>query len=399
MGVKKGSNRREFLKKVGLMGAAGAGAMALGKDALAAKDIQGGQEIHKVDDNEKGKKLSYYTWNGYDADGVLNPFRKRYDATINCEMLTSDPDAIMKLKAGATRQFDLITLNNFWSKGMYEDNLILPLDKETFKPYFDNFIPRYKWPFEWAMSDDGKLLGMPQRYGPAGFAINQNAISRKEAEDIGWQLFVLPEFKNKFAILNWDNWVIFGMCNSAGVDPFKEHTDEEMALVEEAAFKWFENAKFVTESEVEVNNATLAGEIDFYSVGSLYTVSPARAEGHWNLYGVIPPKGSQEGGVGGICWLELTNVVNNPKISPLADDFLAYMQEPDVAYQIAMAASTHNPVANMADPKVFAMFSKEDLKAIQYDDLERQLSFCVDYRANPSYLKMMRFYRRAKAAR
>ena len=57
-----------------------------------------------------------------------------------------------------------------------------------------------------------------------------------------------------------------------------------------------------------------------------------------------------EGGKGGISWIEVTSVVNNPQISPLAPDFLAYVQDPTVAHTVAFAEGTFNPVAQMAQP-------------------------------------------------
>ena len=399
MSKKGGTNRRDFLKKMGLMGAAGAGSMALGKQALAADPPGGGQEIYTVDDSEKGEALNLYVWSGYDADNVVNPFRKRYGCKVTVELLTSDPDAIMKLKAGATNTFDIITLNNCWSKGMYDDKLIIALDEATFRPYFDKMPSLFKWPFEWAMSDDGKLIGMPQRYGTFNLVINNKKISTQTAQQEAWQLPMDPKNKGRWALVNWDNWVLYHMCQSAGVYPFKKHTEEEMAKVEEAAFKWFENCKFVTESDIEVNNALLAGEIDWYMPGGTYTASAPRAEGHWEIEAISPRVGSLKGGVGSVMWIELTNIINNPRVSPLADDYLAYMQEPEASYNIAIADNTHNAVANMADPKVMSMFSKDELKSIQWDTFEEDISYSDYYQDNPDYKEMMRFYRRAKAAR
>jgi spermidine/putrescine transport system substrate-binding protein len=249
------------------------------------------------------------------------------------------------------------------------------------------------------MADDGNLLGMPQRYGPFNFVINNKGISKKTAEDEGWNLFSDDKNKGRWALLNWDNWVLYHMCQGAGVYPFKKHSAEEMKKVEAMAFKWFKNAKFVTESEVEANNALINREIDFYVCGGNYTASPPRREGRLEVEAITPRKGAMKDGVGGIVWMELTNVINNPKPSPLADDFLAYLQEPDVSYLVAMADSTHNPVANMNDPKVFKKFTKNDLLSIQWDDLPEDLNHCEDYAENPDYHKMMRFYRKAKGAR
>ena len=399
MSMKKNMDRRDFMKNVGLLGAAtGAGALGLGRMAWA-KDFEGGKEVFTVDTDEKGGTINLFVWNGYDADAVLNPFRKRYNCTVNVELLTSDPDAIMKLKAGATRQFNILVLNNCWSRDMYKDKLIKPLDIETYKPFFETYPPRYHWPFKWAMADDGNLLGMPQRYGPFNFVVNTKKISKKTAEQEGWNLFLDPKNKGRWALLNWDNWVLYQMCQSAGVYPFRKHTEEEMKKVEKAAYTWFKHAKFVTESEVEANNALINGEIDWYCCGGNYTASPPRREGRLEVAAITPRHGPMECGGGGICWMELTNIVNNPKPCPLADDFLAYMQEPEVAYLIAMADSTHNPVANMNHPKVFSKFTKNDLLSIQWDDLPDDLKHCDDYAENPDYHKMMRFYRKAKAAR
>ncbi len=86
----KYGNRREFLKRLGRMGAAGMGGMMLGPyltgRALAATDIEGGKEIFAADKNEIDQELNLFVWNGYDADGVLNPFRKRYNCKINVEL-------------------------------------------------------------------------------------------------------------------------------------------------------------------------------------------------------------------------------------------------------------------------------------------------------------------------
>ena len=49
------------------------------------------------------------------------------------------------------------------------------------------------------MADDGNLLGMPQRYGPFNFVVNSKAISKKTAQEEGWNLFLDPKNKEKWA--------------------------------------------------------------------------------------------------------------------------------------------------------------------------------------------------------
>ena len=65
-------------------------------------------------------------------------------------------------------------------------------------------------------------------------------------------------------------------------------------------------------------------------------VSPARADGYPNLRAITPLKGPIAG-KGGVSWIEITSTVNNPGLSPLAVEFLKYVQEPEVAHKVAFA--------------------------------------------------------------
>lgn len=385
------------MAKMALSGA-GLGLTALASPALARPRVSRSEAL-TIEADEQGGHLNYMTWPGYDADSVLEPFQTRYNCEINCDLLTLDPVAIRRLKAGATRQFHLITLNNCWAKDMFRDGLIVELDNAIYRPFFECMISRYRWPFDWAMSPDDRLLGIPQRYGPYNFVINKKVISKETAQSEGWNLFLDPKNKGRWALLSWDNWVLYHICQSVGVYPFKVHTDQEMAQVGKAAYTWFRNAKFHTENEVRINQALVNKEIGWYCCGGIYTSSPPRRSGRWEIEAVTPRTGAMAGGKGGIVWTELTSIVNNPHPSPLANDFLAYMQEPEASYHIAMAESTHNPIANMASPHVMKKFSYHDLKSIQFDTLEEDMSYCEDYNYNPDFNKMMRFYRRAKAAK
>jgi spermidine/putrescine transport system substrate-binding protein len=101
-------------------------------------------------------------------------------------------------------------------------------------------------------------------------------------------------------------------------------------------------------------------------------------------------------GKGGIVWVEVTSVVNNPQVSPLAEDFLAYVQEPEASHAVAFAEGTYNPVTQMGNPKVFERFSKDELDAIQWDSLEEEMANSVDYQINPDYEAMDKIYNAAK---
>ena len=73
-------------------------------------------------------------------------------------------------------------------------------------------------------------------------------------------------------------------------------------------------------------------------------------------------------------WIEVTSTVNNPQLSPLAAEFLAYVQDPEMAHTVAFAEGTFNPVAQMGNPDCFKLFTPEELEAIQWDSLEEEMA-------------------------
>ena len=96
------TTRRNFLQQTGLWAAAFAAGGSFARRAQAARD----------------KELNIYCWEGYNSDDVLDPFRREFDATVRAEGLTSDPDAVNRLRAGETAVWDLINVNNPWAREM-----------------------------------------------------------------------------------------------------------------------------------------------------------------------------------------------------------------------------------------------------------------------------------------
>jgi spermidine/putrescine transport system substrate-binding protein len=176
---------------------------------------------------------------------------------------------------------------------------------------------------------------------------------------------------------------VFNIFVIAGIDPFRVHTDEELALFDTTAKRVFGGAKLIGDIAT-MNQALVSGEIDFHLTGGTYSVSPARADGHPELRGITPSKGPM-GGKGGIAWIEITSVVNNPNLSPLAEEFLKYVQDPEIAHTVAFAEGTFNPVTQMGDPECFKHFTADELEAIQWDSLEEEMGRSAEYDIVPDY--------------
>lgn len=373
--------RRQFNKA--MAGAAGLAAMSPLGSSFAARNDQ----------------MNILCWEGYNTDDVLGPFREAHPgATVRAESGTSDPDMINKLRAGEVNVWDLINVNQPWARAqLYPENLIKPLDKERFMPYFEKMSPEFAKPYPLAFADDGNLIGMPQRYGPFSFVVNTDKISRDMAEDQGWKLFLDSGMNQRYGVLTYDNWNVIHMCLTGDQDPFKPVDEAGLEKFRGTADKIFGGAKLLTDDLVAMNTALINGEIDAYFTGGTYTASPARFDGATNVRG-ITPKSGPVGGRGGVVWAELTSPVNNPDPSNLAPDFLEFVQQPHICKAVSFAEGTYNPVAQMGNPDVFKLYDSDELDAIQWDSLEYELERSLEYQVVASYDKLIEVYTAAKRA-
>ncbi|MEL6217614.1 MAG: PotD/PotF family extracellular solute-binding protein [Pseudomonadota bacterium] len=372
--------RRSFNRALGAT--AGLAALSPAQRALAAR----------------ADRLNILCWEGYNTDDVLSPFRAMHpDATVRAESGTSDPDMINKLRAGEVNVWDLINVNQPWARAqLYPEGLIKPLNKERFMPFFETYADGFKNPpYPLAFAGDGELIGMPQRYGPFSFVVNTDKISREMAEDQGWKLFLDPAMADRYGVLTYDNWNVMHMCLTGDQNPFEPIDGAGLETFRSTAEAIFGGAKLLTDDLVAMNTALINGEIDAYFTGGTYTASPARLDGLTNIRG-ITPKSGPIGGKGGIVWIELTSLVNNPDPSSLAEDFLEFIQGGEISKAVGFAEGTYNPVCQMGDPAVFALWDGDELDAIQWDSLEEEMARSVEYEVVASYDELSTIYNAAK---
>jgi len=220
-------------------------------------------------------------------------------------------------------------------------------------------------------------------------------ISREMAEDQGWNLFLDPAMKNRYGVLTYDNWNVIHMCLTAGLNPFAPVEGADLETFKTTAEAIFGGAKLLTDDLVAMNTALINGEIDAYFTGGTYTASPARYDGATQVRGITPKTGPV-GGKGGVVWIELTSVVNNPDPSNLAEDFLEYVQGPEASKIVAFTEGTYNPVSQMGNPDVMSKFDSEELDAIQMDSLADEMSRSLDYEVVASYDELIAIYTQAR---
>jgi spermidine/putrescine transport system substrate-binding protein len=412
------SSRRAFMKQTTALAAAvGIAPGLLARQALAAGGAAYADELwaktkEEVASGDFRKELNLHSWEGYTEEPVLDPFSRETGASVNAQMLISDPAAVNNLRGGGTSTWDVINLNNAWQrKQLFPEGLITPLDKEKFAPLYEMNTEGFEWPYHWALDESGEnLLGMIQRYGPSAMAINSDSIDPATIESGGY-MEMIEGAAGQYGILDYENWVIMHTCMAAGFTPFRKHTDDEMAEYKDLIFKLFKNAKKVSDDQAALARDMITGEIIGTFPGSVYTVSAPRIEGETQIRCVLPKAGPEEtrsdsapDGRSGIIWIEVTSLVANPDPTPLAEAFLIYCHTPEAAYKVAtQAPGTLNPVVQMGAPEVLEQFTADELEAIQWGEdgswLNDLVGRCVDFDINPDYDAMHDLYTQAKRTR
>lgn len=346
------------------------------------------------------RTLNLLTWDAYADPRLLDLWRAEKGSTLRPEIHISDPTSVNRLRAGETTVWDFININNPWARTqLWPEGLIRDLPKDRFEPLYEAMQPKFHPPYHWAMSEDGEhLLGVVQRYETFDFVINSDVISPELAKDEGWDLFNNPDFAGRYGILAYEDWNVMDICMGAGVHPFKEKTEEEVARFEETAKRWIDNARLITTDFVQLNLGIINGEIDLYFTGGTYTTTSARLEGVENLYAITPNSGPADG-KGGINWIELNSAVANPEEHPHALDFLEWITEVEPAWIVANGNGNLQPVSQMANPDLFAKFSAEQLAALQWDEFDERIANAVEFDIVPDYDRLYDIYSAAMRAR
>ncbi len=373
-------NRRRFMQTV----AAGAAAASMPGWAMA----------------QASRPLSLLTWDAYADPRLLELWKQQTSGDIRYEIHISDPTSVNRLRAGETSVWDFINVNNPWArKEMWPAGLIRELPRDRFEPLYSQMAPKFAPPYPWAMSEDGEhLLGVVQRYETFDFVVNSDVISPELAKDEGWDLFNNPDFAGRYGILAYEDWNVMDICMGAGIHPYKEKTDDDVAKFEETCKRWIDNAAFITTDFVQLNLGIINGEIDLYFTGGTYTASAARREGVSNIYAITPNSGPADG-KGGINWIEINSAVANPNEHPQALDFLEFITTVDAAEIIARGNGNLQPVSQMANPELMARFTAEDLDAIQFDEFDERIANAVEFDIVPDYDRLYDIYSAAMRAR
>ncbi|WP_332898697.1 ABC transporter substrate-binding protein [Haladaptatus sp. CMSO5] len=397
-------SRREWLKATGALGATAASGLAgcLGGgggggdgDPLSMIEAEPHPQLYEPTEEEKNNKetLAHLTWTGYDAENVQGPFRQKFNAETKIDLFTSNPKAFNRLKSGEWQQFHQATFDMAWIPRLAEADLIRPMDYESWKPYtFDQYIDLfkrengYKYAFlnedDYSFDTDGKLYGLPQRFGWASFAVNTDTVAKSDYKsyDAAWS------GDYNVGVYDLMFWGIQIIMLREGIDPFKEHTEEEVEKVKQATFDLFDNATTLLPDFASMNQALKAGEIDIGFISGNWINGTLRRDGNYEFEAVVPDEGS-------VIWVETTAFVKGEQ-PDISDNYMAYMMNGENALKLSWPSSGGTNV--VPHKTAWENYSDEQRKVLRVDDVRDIIERSVFYEGIPDLDKFEPIWREAK---
>lgn len=333
-------NRRVFLKNTALAGASMA--LPFSTQAFAADTT-----------------LKYMCWEGYNDPAIIGPFEAANNTEIKFDLIVDSPAGFAKLAAGGSKDVDLVSTDSPWVARMGPTGLCEYIDPDEFSDVFASFYPQFQYPFEPLMFD-GKMTGVPTRWGWVGPTINTETSSIDE-----WRSYDAcfdSKNKDKIGIMDFGDWPILPMALHAGIDPYKELDQAELDEIRKVLRALFKNSRALFSDLSLAQKAMLDGSVKTLVGTGSYATSALRKAGYKNMMTVVPEP--VNGFKKGIIWLEATAIVKGTSNPDLTKKLVKHMVSTDAALKLSYTDFTCNPTPNRA---VEALYTDDQKAVLQMD--------------------------------
>jgi spermidine/putrescine transport system substrate-binding protein len=346
------------------------------------------------EEDETGETINHLTWTGYDASNVQDPFRNEFDADTQLDLFTSNPKAFNRLESGEWQQFHQATFDMAWLPELAEAGLIRPMDYEAWEPYtFDKYIDMftkdedYAFAFldeeDYSFDINGTMYGAPQRFGWASFVVNKDTVDESDYQtyDAAWM--------DGYDVGVYDLmfWGVQIIMLREGIDPYKEHTDDELEQVRQATFDLFDNASTLLPDFASMNQAMKSGEIDIGFISGSWINGTLRRGGDLKFEAHVPDEG-------GVIWVETTCMLKGDQPT-VSDNYLAYMQQGETAQNLMWPTSGGTNV--VPHQTAIDELNDEQREVLRVDEVPDIVDNSAFYTGIPDLDKFEPIWREAKS--
>ncbi len=131
-------------------------------------------------------ELRWLGWEHYNVKSLTAVFEKQHDVKVSAGFFDGNSEAYNKLRAGGTKDFDLVMADGFWPRLYGKQGLVQPVDYgklPNLKNVFPDFLPPK---FNLLREEDGDdMVAAPNCWGGYGFTVNTDKVAEEDSESVG----------------------------------------------------------------------------------------------------------------------------------------------------------------------------------------------------------------------
>ncbi|MGH8626741.1 MAG: ABC transporter substrate-binding protein [Gammaproteobacteria bacterium] len=184
-----GIARRQFVRRAGGLVLAS----SFGGNVIAACGGDDGQRTQEV-----GGTLRTFNYAGYDDKDIAAPFLKKNDVTLKSAPINNPDEILTKLKAGGTKQFDLVSPNAAQAPELVAADLLQEVDYSQI-PRTEQYLPNMASLGPETFAVDGTTYVAPYIWGINGLIYNKASVAETPES---WEDLLRPEYKGKLVLFD-----------------------------------------------------------------------------------------------------------------------------------------------------------------------------------------------------
>ena len=296
--------------------------------------------------------LKVYNWGDYIGEDVIDEFEKKYDVKVIYETFATNEEMYTKLKGGGS-DYDVLFPSDYMLERMIKEDMLEKIDL--------NNIPNFKYideHFRNLSYDPGNKYSVPYMWGTIGIIYNKTMV--KEPVE-SWRILWDKKYEKQIFMLDSSRDTIAITLKMLGYSINTKNMDE----LEEAKNALIEQKSLVLSyMGDDVKDSMIAGQAALAVVWSGDAVYMKNENP--DLEYVIPKEG-------GNIWLDAIVIPKGSKNKKLAETFINFMCEPEIAFRntdYIGYSSPHTEAKKMLDPELLndktAYPTDEDLKGSEW---------------------------------
>lgn len=350
------------LAMAAVLAACGGGGSSSGGGSTSAGSEEGEAVPASLEGEAKAcGTLNLYTWEGEAPEELLKPFEEQSGVKVKATYMTSAAEAIAKLAAGGTKQYDMVVAGSEISQPMKEAGVIKPINTALI-PEYKNLYKFTAEPFEY----EGNTWALVSDWGVNPFIYSTEVLKEPPTS---WADLWNPELKGQVSL--WEDISLIWVGASAlGMDSNPEQlfelSQEQLDEIRDKMLELKGNVRTMWSSGGDLIQLYANKEVGA-SMGWSYVINELLAKNEPVAEAHMEDMGAQ-------AWSEgpaLTSEIS-PDCEAAAYEFMNYLISPKG--QLALAeSSTYTPV----NPAAKSLMSPELLKITGMEDPKKFLGSAI----------------------